>query len=129
MKKQLEFFDTDFLGNKIEIGDQVILEEPKFRNFLIGTVITKAPKSCQIEYLDYHKDKCVTRQHYGQIIKYPITKEGKWLFYNYNGIEYYKCSCCETEYPLPRMWGTADVKKYLKFCSACGAKTGEEALW
>jgi hypothetical protein len=132
MKKPVEFFDTDFLGNKIEIGDKVIFETPKYRDFTIGTVVTKAPKSCQIEYINTWNyssgEKEIVRQYYGQIIKYPITKEGKWLFYNYNGIEYYKCSCCETEYPLPRMWGTADVKKYLKYCTNCGAKIHKEAL-
>ena len=80
-----EFFDIDFLDNKIEIGDKVIFEAPGYREFVIGTVITKAPKSCQIEYVNdwnYHRDDDVievVRQGYGQIIKYPIVKEGKWI--------------------------------------------------
>lgn len=83
MKKPVEYFDTDFLDNKIEIGDKVILEEPKYRNFVIGTVVTKAPKSCQIEYKDFCDDTQITRQYYGQIIKYPMVKEGKWLIAEY----------------------------------------------
>ena len=83
MKKQVEYFDTDFLDNKIEIGDKVILEEPKYRNFIIGTVVTKAPKSCQIEYKDFVGDMQVARQYYSQIIKYPLVKTGKWLIAEY----------------------------------------------
>ena len=79
MKKPAEYFDTDFLDNKIEIGDKVILEEPKYRNFVIGTVVTKAPKSCQIEYKDFLGATQIARQYYGQIIKYPLFKEGKWI--------------------------------------------------
>ena len=126
MKKPVEFFDTDFLDNKIEIGDKVIIEEPKYRNFIIGTVVTKAPKSCQIEYVDFVGDKKVARQYYGQIIKYPLVKEGKWEFKKYAGQEYYKCSCCGKDYPLPLTWNAYDVKKYLKYCSACGTKMIEE---
>lgn len=51
-KEPVEYFDTDFLDNKIEIGDKVIFEAPKYRDFVIGTVISKAPKSCKIEYLN-----------------------------------------------------------------------------
>lgn len=28
-------------------------------------------------------------------------KTGKWIFCKYVGEGYYKCSCCEIEYPLP----------------------------
>lgn len=83
MEKQVEYFDTDFLDNKIEIGDKVIIEEPKYRNFIIGTVVTKAPKSCQVEYKDFVGDTKITRQYYGQIIKYPLVKTGKWLIAEY----------------------------------------------
>lgn len=129
MKTPVEYFDTDFLGSKIEIGDKVIFEAPKYRDFTIGTVVTKAPKSCQIEYINdwnYSKGhKEIVRQYYGQIIKYPV-KEGKWLFPKYAGEEYYKCSCCGTEYPIPPAWDTCDVHEYLKYCSACGAKMIKE---
>jgi hypothetical protein len=128
-KEPVEFFDTDFLGSKIEIGDKVIFEAPKYRDFVIGTVVSKAPKSCQIEYINdwnYSKGhKEIVRQYYGQIIKYPV-KEGKWIFEKHAGQEYYKCSCCGKDYPLSPTWNASDIKQYLKFCSACGAKMNKE---
>lgn len=123
MKKQVEYFDTDFLGNKIEIGDKVIIEEPKYRNFIIGAVVTKAPKSCQIEYVDFVGDKQITRQYYGQIIKYPLVKEGKWLEIT-NGLEGWKCSLCDEHIYVesPR-----NVQRYLyPFCPGCGAHMTKE---
>ena len=67
--------DKDFLGNKINVGDKVILEAPDYRAFVIGTVITKAPKSCQIEYVNTWNfpdggRELVVRQSYAQIIKH-----------------------------------------------------------
>ena len=68
------YFDTDFLGNKINIGDTVIFEAPKYRHFTFGKVVTKAEKSCQIEYVndwnysDGYMEIC--RQGYAQIIKH-----------------------------------------------------------
>lgn len=108
MKKPVEYFDTDFLDNKIEIGNRVILEEPKYRNFIIGTVITKAPKSCQIEYVDFLGDKKVARQYYGQIIKYS-SRIGTWLMKD-DGRAH--CSECDTP-------GMAYAWKY---CPNCGAE-------
>ncbi len=54
-------------------------------------------------------------------------RHGKWLFPKYVGQEYYKCSCCGTEYPEPPTWDAYDVKEYLKYCSSCGAKMSEES--
>lgn len=71
----MERFDVDFLGNEINIGDKVIFEAPKYRDFVIGTVISKAEKTCQIEYINnwnYPTEgkKKVFRQYYGQLIKH-----------------------------------------------------------
>lgn len=49
-------------------------------------------------------------------------KVGTWLFPKYAGKEYYKCSHCGTEYPIPPTWNTGDVIKYLRYCSGCGAR-------
>ena len=108
MKKQVEYFDTDFLCNKIEIGDKVIFVAPGYRDFVIGTVVTKAPKSCQIEYINdwnFEGEKLVVRQGYNQIIKYPI-KEGKWIEHIEtltcceDDVEiFYECSCCGIHAP------------------------------
>lgn len=117
MKKQVEYFDTDFLDNKIEIGDKVIIEEPKYRNFIIGTVVTKAPKSCQIEYKDFIGSTQITRQYYGQIIKYPLVKTGKWLGkHGLGGYDDYSCSVCG-KYEE----GTRNPNLLGKYCSYCGA--------
>ena len=65
-------YDRDFFDNKISIGDRVVFEAPGYRHFVLGKVITKAPKSCQIEYINdwnYEGRKEVIRQGYGQIIK------------------------------------------------------------
>jgi hypothetical protein len=64
------YYDTDFLGNKIDIGDKVIFEALKYRHFTFGKVVTKAEKSCQIEYVDDWGYKEICRQGYGQILKY-----------------------------------------------------------
>lgn len=112
--KEVEFFDTDFLDNKIEIGDKVIFEAPKYRDFAIGIVISKAPKSCQIEYInDWNYPgqgrKDVVRQCYGQLIKYPI-KEGKWIG---DDPAEWECSLCQ--YKVARWNNTS-------YCPCCGAK-------
>lgn len=111
MKKPVEYFDTDFLGTKIEIGDKVIIEEPNYRNFIIGTVVTKAPKSCQVEYIDFVGDKKITRQYYGQIIKHTV-RTGKWIMHtNFDGnLNHYECSVCHQ----------AQGHKS-NFCEECGA--------
>ena len=53
-------------------------------------------------------------------------KVGKWLFHKYVGEEYYKCSCCGVEHKLPEGWDAYEIKEYLRFCAACGAKMKEE---
>ena len=123
MKEAAEFFDTDFLGNKINIGDKVILETPKYRDFAIGTVISKAPKSCQVEYQSFcTKSNVTVRQYYEQLIKYPIIKEGKWIehiekpAWLEDDVEvYYECSCC-------------GIKNFGEspYCPDCGAKMIKE---
>lgn len=116
MAKDMTYMDTDFLGNKINIGDSVIFEVPNYRDFTIGTVITKAPKSCQIEYInDWNYDgvKQIVRQGYGQIIKYPAIKKGKWIAKDVmvKSIDAlnYTCSECESE------------GRCTPYCPYCGA--------
>lgn len=123
MKEQVEFFDTDFLGNKIEIGDKVILETPKYRDFAIGTVVSKAPKSCQVEYLSFNtKSNITVRQYYEQLIKYPF-KEAEWEPYT----EYYAddYSECNTR----KVWSCSRcgrLEKYKEPYCNCGAKMTED---
>ena len=66
----------------------------------------------------------------GEVDRIPVVvieepKIGKWEFKKYAGQEYYKCSCCGKDYPLPPAWNAYDVNKYLKYCSCCGAKMAE----
>ena len=122
--KEVEFFDTDFLDNKIEIGDKVIFEAPKYRDFAIGTVISKAAKSCQIEYINdwnYPRQgrRDVVRQCYGQVIKYPIIKKGKWIpkevmIRSVDALNYI-CSECGVE------------GKHTNYCPNCGASMMEDS--
>ena len=49
-------------------------------------------------------------------------QEGKWIFNKWAYQEYYRCSCCKKDFPLPPAWTANDIKKYLKYCSICGAK-------
>jgi hypothetical protein len=124
MKEPIEFFDTDFLDNKIEIGDKVIFETPKYRDFVIGTVVTKAPKSCQIEYINnwnYGEPgvREIVRQYYSQIIKYPI-KEGTWI-HSTKGFDVsgdYECSICKSPSGIKQFYNGV---KY-DYCPDCGAK-------
>lgn len=55
-----------------------------------------------------------------------LIRRGKWEFSIWAGQKYYKCSCCGKDYPLPPTWNTYDVNKYLKYCSACGARMNKE---
>ena len=117
--KEVEFFDTDFLDNKLEIGDKVIFETPKYRDFAIGTVISKAPKSCQVEYESFcTKSKVRVRQYYEQLIKYPNIKKGKWIpkkimVKSIDALNY-TCSECESE------------GRFTPYCAYCGANMMEE---
>ena len=120
MNKTVEYFDTDFLDNKINIGDKVIFEAPGYRDFVIGTVITKAPKSCQIEFVNnwnYARDdevKEVVRQGYGQVIKYSAVK-AKWIIPDDNYP--LTCSNCLFEFVTD-----IDDDYQPKFCPECGAR-------
>ncbi len=126
MKEPVEFFDKDFLDNKIELGDKVIFEAPKYRDFVVGTVITKAPKSCQIEYINnwnYPQGKReVVRQYYGQVIKYPI-KEGKWECKKIgDGGTTRTCSNCN----ITQTVNVYNNKVMFKYCPYCGAKMSKD---
>ena len=131
MAKNVEYLDTDFLGNKINIGDTVIFESVRHRKFVIGKVITKAPKSCEIEYivnwnyLQGYKD--VVRQGYEQIIKYPAVheKHGKWMkITGMSPPEYHGkhvCSECGDKALCKNHREELSI-----YCPNCGAKMDEE---
>ena len=112
-EKKIEYLDEDFLGNKVNIGDKVIFQAPDYRMFTIGTVITKANKSCQIEYLNTWNfptkgRKLICRQGYNQIIK---QSEGKWISLEPE-IGLFACSLCDHRI----------LRAECNFCPNCGAK-------
>lgn len=127
-EKQIEYLDQDFLGNKINIGDEVIFEAPQYRNFVIGKVVTKAKKTCQIEYVNnWNYSNGITqiiRQAYDQIIKhnegYRKQSEGEWVGIEYDGYadgypvyDVFECSVCGNEW-------RGDTPPC--FCPDCGSK-------
>ena len=57
---------------------------------------------------------------------YRKALEGKWIFHNWAGQDYYRCSCCGHDYQLHPMWTNYDVERFIHFCSACGAKIIKE---
>lgn len=66
--------EKDFLGKEIGLGDKVIFEAPKYRNFVIGTVIDKTEKTCLIEFVNNWNypgigRKQTIRQFYEQCIR------------------------------------------------------------
>lgn len=125
-EKQIEYLDKDFLGNKVNIGDKVIFQAPDYRMFTIGTVITKANKSCQIEYLNTWNfpsegRKLICRQGYDQIIK---QNEGDWKIRKIgDGGTTRTCSNCN----ISQTVNVYNGKVMFKYCPYCGAKMKGEA--
>jgi hypothetical protein len=121
-EKQIEYLDEDFLGNKINIGDKVIFQAPDYRMFTIGKVITKAKKSCQIEYLNKWNfptegRKMICRQAYDQVIK---QSEGEWIDKPtgaYGRMQSW-CSACGKHSGI----GGIESNRHKPFCPNCGAK-------
>ena len=115
--------DVDFLGNEINVGDKVIFEAPRYRDFVIGKVISKSPKTCQVEFLNTLNNSKgfvdVFRQFYGQLIKLPEPRlEAEWVEHphfnfegGYSGANY-ECSNCHY----------GDCYEETPYCPKCGAK-------
>ena len=61
---------TDFLGQKLGIGDKVVFMTIKYRDFDIGKIISMAEKSALIEHKKNNRCRSQTRQYYSQIIKH-----------------------------------------------------------
>jgi hypothetical protein len=43
----------DFLGKELEIGDLVVVTEPKYRNLVKAKIVAFTPKKVRIEYRSY----------------------------------------------------------------------------
>ena len=42
---------NDVFGNKLEIGDTVAFNRPRYRNMITGTVLAFTPKQMRVEYI------------------------------------------------------------------------------
>lgn len=71
----------DFFGQELQINDEVAFMEPGYRNMVIGTILSFAPKSMLLEYVkDYsHRldggnkyPKLKFRATSEQVIKKPL---------------------------------------------------------
>lgn len=61
---------TDFLENKIEVGDPVIFTELNYRNFMRGEIIRITPKMCVISYRKSGRESLSEcKQFHDQVIK------------------------------------------------------------
>lgn len=59
----------DFLGNELQVGDDVILIEQGYRNFIKGKIVRETPFYFFIKYLDYDKYREEIKQKGYQLIK------------------------------------------------------------
>lgn len=48
----------DFLGNDLNIGDKVVLTRPRYREFVMATIVAFTPQKVRVEY----------KRHYGNSI-------------------------------------------------------------
>lgn len=125
-------YDVDFFNNQVNIGDQVVFEAPGYRSFVIGKVITKAEKSCQIKYINNWNftrgRELIVRQGYNQIIKCIPKIHGQWLGeadgYADGYPVYDVWYCSECNYCIDD--GTDDPECLPNYCPNCGAKMDGE---
>lgn len=64
MVKQMKY--KDYLGNELEVGDEVVYMKVGYRWFERGTIVTLCPKKAIIQPFE---DQYTTIQFYYQIIK------------------------------------------------------------
>lgn len=129
----MERMDVDFFGNVINIGDEVVFEAPKYRMFAVGKVVTKAEKSCQIEYVNNwnfpSKGKVsICRQAYDQIIKNTSKAELKnnWISVEDRLPENFTDVLCWYEYfrygEYNCMYQTYGIGHYNSICEGWGGE-------
>lgn len=59
----------DFIGNELQIGDEVVFMQLKYRNLMRGTIKTMAPKSALLGHKKTNTCSTESRQCYKQMIK------------------------------------------------------------
>ena len=60
---------TDFLGNELNLHDEVVFIQLGYRNLLRGKIIKMTDKTCTIEHEPTNTGKTTTKQVYNQLIK------------------------------------------------------------
>ncbi len=59
----------DFLGNEVNVGDEVVFVQKEYRNFWIGKISKMTDKTVLITHERANIGGTQTRQFYSQIIK------------------------------------------------------------
>ena len=59
----------DFLGTELVVGDKVILVEPRYRNFVHGTIHKMTKFYCFINYINSNGYPQEVKQYGEQLIK------------------------------------------------------------
>ncbi|AGS81119.1 hypothetical protein [Caulobacter phage Cr30] len=60
----------DFLGNILELGDEVIFMRPGYRDFVFGKIIKFTPQKVKVEY-QMHYSYQDGRPYYDTYMEYP----------------------------------------------------------
>lgn len=60
---------TDFIGNELKVGDEVIFMQKSYRNLLRGTIVSMSEQKCKIQHGKTNDGGTETIQFFGQVIK------------------------------------------------------------
>lgn len=94
----------DFLGKELEIGDLVVVTEPKYRNLVKAKIVAFTPKKVRIEYRSYlgHNDTYLSEPDF--LVLY---QKFEWP------------NVCHESHKIVR--GSIDSMRYDLICDDCGA--------
>lgn len=60
---------TDFVGNELNVGDEVIFMQKSYRNLLRGTIVSMSEHTCKIQHEKTNDCRTETKQFFSQVIK------------------------------------------------------------
>lgn len=60
---------TDFLGNELQLDDEVVFIQLGYRNLLNGKIIKMTDKTCLIEHEPTNIGNTTSKQFYTQVLK------------------------------------------------------------
>lgn len=55
----------DFLDKEVQVGDEVVITEPRYHNFIRGVIVKFTPKGVKVRYNRVHF-KCVEETFVGE---------------------------------------------------------------